>query len=246
MQDLLIAIQFLTRIRFSNKINYKPDSFAKSMVWFPVVGLILGGILIISNYLLSYLFPLAIVNIFILIILIYLTQGIHLDGFADFIDGFYASNEKQKILAVMRDSRVGSMGALGLIILFLTKYLALTNLTVTTKIYALLLAPVLSRWMMVFATVGSHYAREGDGLGKAFVENNNYKIFLESSLIPVILSITFFKLKSIFIIGMVFIITGILIRYIKKRIDGITGDTLGAINEIIEVAVLLFLQVGIK
>lgn len=240
----LTAMQFLTLITIPKMESPRVEVLAQSIVWFPVVGFLLGSLLILAHFIFTLIFPSSLVDIFILMTLIFLTGGIHLDGLVDSLDGFYSSTQKDKILPVMKDSRIGSMGALGLTLLLLVKYLALHELSMTSltvKIYALWLAPVMGRWMMVLAAAKCQYARAEDGLGKIFLEQTQTGAFFKASLIPILVSFLCFQWKALVMIALVFLVTWLLIGYIVKRIGGMTGDTLGAINESIETLVFIII-----
>ena len=127
MKNFLIALGFRTKIPISKKILISDKNLSESIVFFPLAGLLLGLILALLNTLLGPIMPAGLVNISLILALTLLTGALHLDGFADTIDGFSAkTNSKEDILAIMRDSRIGAMGVIGLVILLLFKFEAST------------------------------------------------------------------------------------------------------------------------
>lgn len=237
MKRLLAAIQFLTRIPIPYQMEFK--DFGKSMVFFPVVGLLLGGILVIVNSALSPFLPRLLTDVLLIITLILVTGAFHLDGFADTIDGFYAGRSKEEILRIMRDAQVGALGVIGLICLLGLKLVALYEIPEGLKNISLLIMPVTGRWMMVLSGALSTYARPSGGLGEAFTNRIGLKDFIYAGFLPVILIAGLLRMRGIILMLLAIIFTLGLTAYIKRKINGMTGDTLGFVNETIEVMVLL-------
>ncbi|MBI4753090.1 adenosylcobinamide-GDP ribazoletransferase [Candidatus Desantisbacteria bacterium] len=162
MWGFVIALQFLTRLTINPNIEVTEKGLGKSIAFFPVIGCVLGCILIVANIFLSrvlFLSPLT-VNLLLIIILIWLTGGLHLDGLADTIDGLSGAKEKEKILSIMRDSCVGVMGVLSLICLLGMKVCFLGEIQPEFKNQALLLMPLMGRWGIVIACCLGPYARD--------------------------------------------------------------------------------------
>ena len=123
------------------------------MIYFPLVGMLLGGLLIALNYFSSFLsLPLISVNIILVISLAVLTGGMHLDGLSDTIDGFASGKGREGILDVMKDPRIGAMGALGIFSILLLKLAFLHSIDMDFKAPALILMCGLSRWSLVFCS----------------------------------------------------------------------------------------------
>lgn len=210
------------------------------MAYFPVVGLLLGIILVISNKILSRYIPYPLTDILLLILLVFLTGGLHLDGLADSIDALAGSRDREEALRIMKDGRIGAIGSLSLVLLLMTKYLSLTALDRGIKDQAIMLMPVIGRWAMVPAAYLGTYARREEGIGKAFVDNVGMREFILATVTAILLVLFFFKIKGIYIIiASILVFIGIF-YYLKRRISGMTGDTLGAICELLEVSFLLF------
>ncbi|KAF0134970.1 MAG: cobalamin 5''-phosphate synthase/cobalamin synthase [Candidatus Saganbacteria bacterium] len=237
MKNLLTAIQFLTRIPVPGQVGN--GKMSRSMPYFPAVGLLIGGILVIINLTLSPFFPRLLVDVLLLITLILVTGAFHLDGFADTIDGFYAGRSKEEALKIMRDARIGAMAVIGLICLLGLKLALLYEIPEMFKSISLLVMPVIGRWMMALSGAVSAYARSSGGLGEAFTNRVGLKDFIYASFLPVVLILGLLQIRGIILIFLAVIFTLCLTAYIKKKIGGMTGDTLGAVNEIVEVMVLL-------
>ena len=237
MKIFLVALQFLTIIPVRIK-HVEEEDILKSVVYFPLVGLLLGLILTGFGKFLYFLnFEEFFINIILVIFLIALTGGLHLDGLADTVDAFLSRKNKLDMLKIMRDSHIGAMGVLGIISIVLLKISFLSSISSSLKMNALVLMCILSRWALVFSMFLFPYARQ-EGKAKMFIHGTNLKTFIISTIITLFCVILFCKLESLAIIAVIMPITYIIGRFITNRIGGITGDTLGASNELIEVITL--------
>lgn len=246
MRKFLIALQFLTIIPVrARDINEK--DFAKSTIFFPVVGIIIGILLAVFNLVLSEIMPQIPTSCFLLIFWVFITGALHLDGLADTIDGFYASTNREEILRVMEDTSTGAKGVAAVVMLLLFKFVLLLSVEDTIKIFALILIPAISRYSMVMAMVSSNPTRK-EGIGRLFIGTTGWAGVIISSFIIVALvyfSSFFLPFKILGFIGLAVavIVTLAFVRYCNYKIGGMTGDTLGALNEIVEVATLLAIVV---
>ncbi|MFH1562530.1 MAG: adenosylcobinamide-GDP ribazoletransferase [Nitrospirota bacterium] len=249
MKDFIIAFQFLTRFTINlKKYELSKEDLANSMVCFPIIGMLIGCFLVLVNTVLSLFLPCLVVDSFIIISLIFITKGLHLDGFSDTIDGFAAGKTKEEILEIMSDSHIGAIGVIGIFSLLILKFSLIHEMPVETKNIALILMPVLGRWAMVMAAASSDYAKETDGLGKPFTDYVGIKEFVFATITTVLIGWILFSFgqlpyKGIILILIVYLANLYLLRTIKKRIGGITGDILGALCEVTEVLVLLLIMV---
>ncbi len=238
MKSLFIAIQFLTIIPFGKKLKIEEGDFARSMVFFPVVGLIIGMFLVLINYLALIFLSSFVINVLIIITWVILTGALHLDGFADTVDGLWGGQSKEERLKIMKDSFIGAKGGVALFCLLALKFALLMEIIPHYKYQTLLFTPVMGRWAMVVGIFLAPYAKE-EGMAMPFVEHKDKRHLLWASLIALIIGLFLFKFVSLGIMGLTFFVTFILTSYLKRRIGGITGDTLGALEEIIEVFILL-------
>ncbi|MCG2714078.1 MAG: adenosylcobinamide-GDP ribazoletransferase [Candidatus Omnitrophica bacterium] len=236
MRSFLIALQFLTIFPVKFKSEIKNEEFGLSLLYFPFVGLAIGFILSSNAILFSFL-PILVKGTLILTVSVIITGGIHLDGFADTCDGFYGNKPKEKILEIMRDSHIGAMGAIGLILLLLLKFSIIINLQNVILWKALVEMAVFSRWSQVLACGITHSARQ-EGKAKYFIEYSSKKILIMGGVFTVVLFLLMARLKGVFLFMLPFLCVLLFIQYIKRRIGGMTGDTIGAISEIAEVSVL--------
>ncbi|MFH1540927.1 MAG: adenosylcobinamide-GDP ribazoletransferase [Elusimicrobiota bacterium] len=238
----LSAISFLTIIPVPKKFSLE---FKHSVIFFPLVGLFIGGILILINYLSSFLFSKNVVDMVVIVSLIIITGGLHLDGFADTCDGFYAGKDKSDSLRIMDDAHIGTMGVAGLFCILGLKFFALQSIPQKIIYPALLFFPILSRWNLVFACTISKSAKN-EGLGKTFIGTVSKNDLVIATIITFFVSLILFKTKGILILIATLLITVLFLKYVIKKIDGITGDILGALNEICEIFVLLILCINEK
>jgi len=236
MNAFLAALQFLTVLPV--KIN-KPDSrqIAYSAAFFPLAGFFIGLFLSGAGIFFSGLgMPALAVSIIIVVSLVAITGGLHLDGLADTADAFLSGKNKEEMLLIMRDPHIGTMGVLSVVSVLLLKVGLLLSLTGFFKVEALILAMVLSRWSATLGMRVFPYARK-EGKAALFIQGMDHKIFLLSTFSAFICAFLFgfSGIFSLFACGIgVFLIGNIA----KRKISGITGDILGATIELTEVIVL--------
>jgi len=230
--DFLSALSFLTILPVKEReIN------RNTLFYFPIVGLFIGIFLVLVNFFSTKLFPSSITNLFILLFLTLITGGLHLDGFADTFDGFFSSKNCNEILSIMDDPHIGTKGVTAVFFLLFFKFFILEK--IKFKYPLLILMPTISRSAMVLTILLTQPAKN-QGLGKVFSEQKNYSAGLFVSLFTLCLVVFFLQLKGIPLIFLVVFLIYLLIKYSNKKIGGITGDILGALNEIVELCILFF------
>jgi adenosylcobinamide-GDP ribazoletransferase len=234
---LLAALRFLTIIPLPGR-KISPKEVGGSIAYFPLVGAIIGLILLGLNWLLSLVLPQALVNILLLVSLAIVSGGLHLDGFVDTCDGMVGHKTVPQRWRVMKDSRAGAFGIIGVCCLLLVKYVALNSVPALWLSLTLLLMPVLSRWAMVWAVFAYPYAKPS-GLGRVFKQEASSSGFLVATVIALAIAVMPAQLAGLVIMFGVWIIVTAIAFYLKGRFGGLTGDTYGAINEIAEVLVLI-------
>jgi adenosylcobinamide-GDP ribazoletransferase len=241
VKDFFQALSFLTILPVGQLPVPEEKGLARSMAFFPLVGLLIGLLLAIAYFLLSLLFSKSLVLWLTLGCLALLTRCLHLDGFADTVDGFAAGGPKEKILEVMRDSRIGAFGVVGLILLIGAKYLALDQIVGPSIPRSLILMTVMGRHSMVWVCFRSPYARSGGGLAKPFAENLTAREMIFSSASALGIGLLLWGLEG----GLVFLGIGLFSLVFRlfflKKLNGVTGDILGAANELSELLCLLLL-----
>lgn len=245
MISFLLALQFLTVIplRIENVNNRK---IAGSLIYFPAVGLLIGLILASLNNLLFILsFKELSANIILVVMLAALTGSIHLDGLSDTFDALMSGKAKDEALKIMRDPHIGVMGVVGIIGVLLLKVAFLSSIEPLIKPVSLILACVLSRWSLALAIFSFPYAR-AEGKARIFFEGKSPKIFLLSTLIVLILLGFTLKASNLLILLLVAVFTLAFGYLMKRRFGGLTGDILGALCELNELAVLLLIPILMK
>lgn len=239
MNSFLLAIQFLTIIPVRTKEAMEKSQLSQSIIYFPLVGLLLGVILAGLNLFLSYLlfYPL-LINVILVIALIILTGGLHLDGLADTIDAFSSRKDKETLLEIMRDPHIATMGTLSLISIILLKVTILSSLDSNTKNIALIFMCVLSRWSLLLPLYLFTYARKA-GKAEGFFAGLTFGKFILTTLVTLIFVSLIWNWKGLSVFTSALIFSYIFNRHIDKRINGVTGDILGATLELNEALILM-------
>ena len=241
MKYFLIALQFLTRIPVKIKDKIEDRDYGYSMAWFPVVGLILGWILALVFKLTVLVVNPAIAVVLVITIYMFLTGALHIDGLSDACDGLYGGKgDKVKTLEIMKDSRIGTIGALALVLDIGLRCVLLYSLPASRIPASLILMAVLGRWSQVLFSLNVSSAR-AESRGGYFSSSLTSGIFGFSSM--TMLGICLFLLKPvslILLILFIILIIQLLKNYFRRKIGGITGDAIGAVNEITEILVLFW------
>jgi adenosylcobinamide-GDP ribazoletransferase len=227
--SLLAAFQFLTLLPI--KRNFSTEQIARSTLFFPLVGLAIGLLLAALNWLLSRILPDPVVNIFLIVGLAFCSGGLHLDGLADTMDGAAGHRTVERRLEIMRDSRIGGFGAIGLVLTLLLEYVLLNSVPGHLRWLTLIAAPTISRFAMVYAIYAYPYARP-DGLGKAFKDGVTVGQFLPAFLITLAVAVGLWGVAGLVILAGAWLLATLAALYLKKLLRGLTGDSYGAINEV--------------
>lgn len=238
-EQFRIALGFLTILPVDRSLQATPERLGRSMALFPAAGVLLGLILVVLNSLLDALIPRAVLDCLLLLVLIVMTGALHLDGIADLLDGLAGGKDREGILRIMKDSRVGAMGVVGLVMLLLLKYLSLFNLPLELKSAGLIFMLAAGRWVQVVLAVSCRYLRGQEGTGAVFMEHAGERELLIASGSLIAVALILFGLQGIFMIFLLGIAAMLLIKYFEMRLGGVTGDVLGASSELIEVFSLL-------
>jgi adenosylcobinamide-GDP ribazoletransferase len=239
----LTAIMFYTRIPVSKNIPFSENLLNKSTKYFPFIGWIVGGFGALIFYASQFIFPLSISVILSMLSTILLTGAFHEDGLADSCDAFGGGWTKEKILEIMKDSRIGTYGTVGLILILFTKYFCLTSVNIEQIPFVLFAGHALSRYSATGMIFFSEYAREdakskSKPVGKSLSASNNLIAFIFGTTPLLFLSINYSYWYLLIIITIVPIIY-FLKRYFEKWIGGFTGDGLGATQQISEIVFYL-------
>lgn len=252
------AFQFLTRLPVPVKLDYNDALFRRSVVFYPLVGFVLGALLFGVSKLLHMVLPPLPAAALLLAAWTLLTGALHLDGLMDTADGVLSHRSRERMLEIMKDSRVGAMGVVVCVLVLILKWSLLQELFRSGEQSGLLLLPMVllwSRWYMVVAIAGWPYARQerGGGMG-TFYRGIGWKHVAGNSAAAVILSAAVLQLSqglglhwageiwTLLAFGGMTLGGGYLMSaYIHRKLGGLTGDTYGAMNELLEVLLLLML-----
>lgn len=239
MKPFFAALQFLTVIPVRCRLSER--DYERAPIWFPAVGFLLGIIVALADNALAWGgLPLFSRSVLTVGLLVALSGGLHLDGLADSADGLLSARPRDRALEIMRDSRIGTMGVLALFFLLAIKVSSLTGLHGTQRQWALILAPIAGRSMILVAMGTLTYARKQGGVASIFIRRK--------STVLVICGLAWMSAASIAFLGLwggllrlvaVSAVAFLLSIWFSIRLGGFTGDTLGATSEIAEAAVLL-------
>ncbi|MEN8191120.1 MAG: adenosylcobinamide-GDP ribazoletransferase [Thermodesulfobacteriota bacterium] len=233
LASLLAALRFLTVIPISWKGEADGDYFQASLVWFPVVGLLLGGMTAGFAALLGQIFPSSVTAVLAIFFLGALTGFLHLDGVADSGDGLLSSRSTEKSLAIMRDSRIGAMGVIALIFVLLLKAVALSAMD-ERQLITLFFMPVVGRTGIVLMMAVLPYARKEGGLGTLFYSPLSRWVGLAALVFLGGLSLLFSFSLMVTALCALFVCVTLFSFWCHQKIGGATGDTLGACCELCE------------
>lgn len=243
-QGFLTALTFLTVIRLPVSMTQKEPDFTSGLPWFPAVGLLIGLFTALAAWIAGLFLPQNLVAVLCVILLSGLSGFLHLDGVADTADGFFSSRPKERILEIMKDSRVGPMGVILLLLLLLTKYAAFSTGGINIFL-ACFIIPFAGRISIIMQMALLPYARQtGAGIGDLF---QSRQVKTAAIIFTLILCTTCLLLPSLpGITAVVFIFFNILFSALcRDKIDGYTGDTLGAACESTEAVMAVCMCIGL-
>ena len=238
MNAFFAALQFLTLFPRPGWMQHSPNEVGRSAFFFPVVGLLLGLILVLVNFLLLAFASAGLLSVILVTLLAFMTRGLHLDGLGDTVDGLGAGGDRNHILSVMDDSHTGVFGLVAIVSVLLLKIHALESMDVD-RWRALLVALILGRWAMVLLAYRAKAAKTG--LGSNLIDHLQTKHFLLATLVTLLLVAVIFRGNGIFMMAWVAVFTTASTSYFHRRLGGVTGDTFGAVGELSETSVMVLL-----
>jgi adenosylcobinamide-GDP ribazoletransferase len=238
MRLFFTAFQFLTIIPLPFTVPYHDGDTGRSMRWFPLVGLLLGMLLAGLHFCLLFIFPEQIVALLLVATLALATGALHLDGLADVFDGFGARGGRERFLAVMKDSGIGAIGSVALILGLLLKYEALLHLPAGAKYTGIVFFPAAARFSQVLLTVGSRRAK-AEGLGADFIASVGWKETAIAALILLTASFALPGLSGLVCCLIVSAFAWLSRNYFHRRLGGVSGDIIGCTSELAEILTLL-------
>jgi adenosylcobinamide-GDP ribazoletransferase len=241
MNAFFAALQFLTII--PGPKNLPSVDWGWAAIFFPVIGLLLGTVLVLSDFPLRLLASPGLCAAVLVAVLAFLTRGLHLDGLSDTFDGLGAGGDRDRMLAIMDDSHVGAFGMIAVLLVLILKIEAIQS-TDVDRWRLLLAAPILSRWAMVVLGYRSLSAKAG--LGSSFIGRLENRHVAVASIISVMLLALILRAGSIALILLTGLFTWAIKTYFHRRLGGINGDIFGAVGELTETFALVFLALGAR
>ncbi|MBV5319305.1 MAG: adenosylcobinamide-GDP ribazoletransferase [Desulfobulbaceae bacterium] len=248
MKALILMIQFMTRYPIPVTIEFTAERFVEGMKWMPLVGLLAALPATAGFILADHLLGREVGAIVAVIALIVITGGLHLDGIADTADGLFSYRSRERMLEIMRDSTLGTNGVIALVLTVLLKYIFLHNIPASGAALAVLATPVLGRMALTWHSAVARYAREQPGIGD-YVNQTGLAQAAAATLLSLFLVTGMLLLWGVqpnmvplvvVLLHVPAILLAVLFAFsLKKRLGGITGDTIGATVEIAEVATFL-------
>lgn len=235
---------FYTRLPVPKNIDHSAEALNKSTVYFPVIGWIVGVLSAAVFYLSALILPLEVAVVFYMITSILVTGAFHEDGFADVCDGFGGGWTKEKILTIMKDSVIGAYGAIGIGLILLLKFLLVktiaSSISLSTSAIVLVCAHSISRGNALSLIFTDSYVRENeDSKAKPIAKGLTLSSFL-IAVVLALLPLVLLKDMSIFLsVPSMFLVRQYFSAYFKKWIGGYTGDCLGAVQQVSEIAFYL-------
>lgn len=237
MLPLLIALQFLTSFPLRLPEMPSPQELGRSLLWYPVVGLLIG-LLLYGLHLILQGTPLLLHAALLVAAWVALSGALHLDGLADSADAWLGGfGDRERTLTIMKDPRSGPIAVVTLVLVLLLKFAAVVALVEQQQVSALLLAPWLARGVLPLLFMTTPYVRAG-GLGQALADH------LPREVLPLVLVAHAVAMLLLGWSALLMLVSGLLLfiwlrRRMLDRLGGTTGDTAGAMVELVECATLV-------
>jgi adenosylcobinamide-GDP ribazoletransferase len=240
LSELRLAAGFLTILPVLPRTGAPPEAVTGSLGWFPLVGFVIGGVLIVEDFALAALFGNALAAALVVLTLTVLTGAVHLDALADAADALGAASDRRRALEIMRDSQIGSFGAIAIVLLLLLEVLALARIGETgeARAAALWLAPGLARWAMAAVSWRIEYLR-AEGAGAALLRDGRDRNLALASATAAIATLPVLSSRVLAACAVAVALAAALRAAYQRWLGGVTGDLIGAAGELVEVAVLL-------
>ncbi len=240
------ALAFLTPLRVPAGWCGGEDGLKRATAFFPVVGAIIGGGAAAATYGLDRVLSPLPASVLVVLLLVAASAGLHLDGLADTADGLLSARSRERMLEIMRDSRIGTMGVVAVVGVLLLKVGLLSVSAGDLRWRAVLLAPVLGRSVVLLVMAWFPYARTGGGLATVFIAGGRRtRLWTVWPLVCMFVPAWFvLSYRGLVTAGAAIGLTLLLALHVRRRLGGYTGDTLGATSEAIEVLPFLVAALG--
>lgn len=245
MSDFLTGLQFLTRLRLKTETEWSAERFGRSVKYFPLIGAVIGLVLLTLCLLVQKALPalgIAVpIHVFAALLItanIVVTGGLHCDGFMDTMDGVFSGRSRERMLEIMKDSRVGANGVMSFMLLLLVKWSLLLDVPAVLLPAVVFVMPVAGRMAMVLGVTQFPYARP-DGMGKAFAQYADRNTAFTAAAFTILACLAAGVPAAV--TGLAAVAASLFIsRYITNVLGGLTGDAYGAVSELTELLVLFF------
>jgi len=246
MKLLFTALMFYTRLPVPRSTGFSPDNLNRATRFFPFIGYIVGGTGALAFWGASQVLPVDVAVVLSMVSQALVTGAFHEDAFADFCDGFGGGYTQKRILEIMKDSRIGTYGAVGLIMMLLAKFVLLSDLGLSFIHIALFVAHPVSRLSAVFFIYTSKYVSASDKSKSKPIGHRGsagtFVIALFFGLAPLVLLSPF---KVLLIMAALVSLFLYFRYYVTKHIGGYTGDVLGALQQLSEIVVYMVLLLAV-
>lgn len=238
MKTLILMLQFFTRIPINKSIEVEENSFSNGIIYFPIVGLVIGLINGAVYFFAYRLFNGAVAILWSLLSNLLITGALHLDGLADTCDGIYSARSKDKMIEIMKDSRVGTNGVIAIFFDLMFRFCLLQRIGGTKLLALIIVLPIIARSILGLFIYLSAKDGNGKGLGSLFLRDTSLKIALVTLLLGMFISTIFigYLVPIAFVVACVFVAA--FRKYILVKLGVITGDILGATIEAVEILML--------
>lgn len=239
MKEFFAAIKFLTVLPVPGGWSGDEKTLARSVPYFPLVGLLIGLLAAGFDYTIGQILPLLPASTLTVIFLIGLTGGLHMDGLADTADGFFSARPRDKMMEIMRDSRIGVMGVLAVVSVVLLKVTLLTVVLTSSRWVVILIMPLAGRAAIIALMTALPYARPEGGLATLFAGSRSWLHVLWAWGLLFAVSGWLAQGLGLAAVFLALVITALFVLCNRSKIGGYTGDTLGAVCELAEITTLL-------
>ncbi|MDR3574536.1 MAG: adenosylcobinamide-GDP ribazoletransferase [Anaerolineaceae bacterium] len=243
MKSLKLAFAFMTILPVRLKEELSPGDLGKASVWYPLIGVFIGGLVWLAKYGLQQIFTPLLAAVLSVVFWVFLSGGLHLDGLADCFDGMLNSSLPERRLEIMKDPRLGTFGGIGLILALLIKVAAVYSLGPANDWIAILTAAALGRWMILLA--GKQPLARPGGMGANFALGLTKASFAWAVILPLVLVILG-GWRGLLAAGLAHLAALGIFRLARSRLGGVTGDVYGLLVEVTELVVLLTFVVQIR
>jgi adenosylcobinamide-GDP ribazoletransferase len=234
--ELIVAIQFLTRIPVPS-LDYREDSLAGAVKFFPLVGVLVGGLAALFHGVIGNHLP-RLVSAFVVVLFLVLVTGcLHEDGLADVADGFGGGQTRERILLILRDSRIGSYGAAALCLSLVGRVALIASIPNGLVARYLIVAAVLCRWTALPLSYFLPAAREREGQGVRIARRTTRASLLFGTIFALTIAaflLRWFAVAPVIAASLIALLSG---RFYRRKIGGMTGDCFGATTQVAEIAI---------